>query len=125
MAYAVAGLLLLVLAIYHYPWAVLGALAGGALAALAPKRADDPATKRGWRRAAWAEIASGAALLLAYLGLRAPLGLAAAAARFASTWHDGLHVHPGALAARPWGWLPLALIVGLLAAGLVTRWRAR
>src|ERR671935_196820 len=26
MAYAVAGLLLLVLAIYHYPWAVLGAL---------------------------------------------------------------------------------------------------
>jgi hypothetical protein len=125
MAYAVGGLLVLVLGIYGYPALVLGAFVGGLLAAMMPARAGEARTKRKWRHLAGWEIGCGAGLLIAYLAFRVPLALAAQSRGFLAAWRSGVHIHPSALVGYPWGWAPLAVAIGLIAAGAITRWRAR
>jgi hypothetical protein len=125
MAYAVGGLLVLVLGIYGYPALVLGAFIGGLLAAIMPPRAAEARTRARRRQLAWWQVGSGAGLLVAYLAFRVPLALATQSRRFLSAWHSGVQVHPSALVEYPWGWAPLAIAIGLIAAGAITRWRAR
>jgi hypothetical protein len=124
-AYALGGLLLMTLALYAYPELVIALILAGFVAMLMPPRVVDQPRRANWRRIGWLEAGAGGALAVTYLVLRVPLALAGESDRFERAWRDGVHIHADALVRYPWGWAPVSVVIALVAAGVITRWRAR
>lgn len=100
-----------------------GAAVGALAAGFHPWSIDGKDEKRHWRFTAGWSIAAGIALAAAYGLLCSPIGADVELRRFHRNWKFG-HLDAGAWIAHPWGWLPLASAVALIAYGGCLIWKA-
>lgn len=100
-----------------------GAAVGALAAGFHPWSIDGNDERRHWRYVAGWSIAAGIALAAAYAVLFTPIGADVELRRFHRNWKFG-HLDAGAWIAHPWGWLPLASAVALIAYGGALIWKA-
>lgn len=119
---AVGIVVLIGILLWGYPQIGIG-IAIGTLCAvpLWTRLTDGDAASDEWRsRAPWV-VAAGVAVAVAYFALRGAVGADVEARRFDRRW--GLReIEWDAFVDYPWGWIPIAAAVALVAFGGITYW---